>query len=297
MRKIVAACRLGVDIMEIYSPERINQICVKFGLLPGSSLDLTTGWDLSRRDDQEAAWQKMVDDEPGVLIGSPPCTRFSMLQNINFKRYEGDEDWNEKFKKELAKAKAHASFCCRMYRYQVAHGRCFLHEHPWSASSWRLWDINQVMKLPGVQVVRSDLCRFGMQTMDDYGELQAARKRTGFMTNSVCIANELRGDCDIDHVHQPLIAGRAAACAVYPPMLCKAICKGYTKQKVMDTSTATPSRPVDRNLLSSIIEGKCGARPCGEYPMHWTDFVHDLDGGEGERCIWVQASRRTAGIA
>ena len=34
---------LDVDIMEVYSPERVAKLCRKHGLTPGCSLDLTNG--------------------------------------------------------------------------------------------------------------------------------------------------------------------------------------------------------------------------------------------------------------
>ena len=80
--RIVAAGRLGVDIVEVYSPERINKVCVKYGLIPGASFDLTIGWDLSNKDDQAKAWKIVFDDKPLIIIGSPPCTLFSTLQEL-----------------------------------------------------------------------------------------------------------------------------------------------------------------------------------------------------------------------
>ena len=45
-RKIVAQVILGVDITEVYSPERIAKVAKEFGLVPGSSMDLTNGWEI-----------------------------------------------------------------------------------------------------------------------------------------------------------------------------------------------------------------------------------------------------------
>ena len=42
-RKILSAAILNVDITEVHSPERIASIAKKFGLVSGSSLDLTNG--------------------------------------------------------------------------------------------------------------------------------------------------------------------------------------------------------------------------------------------------------------
>ena len=43
-RRILASVILGVDITEVFSPIRVNQLAAKFGLVPGASLDLTNGW-------------------------------------------------------------------------------------------------------------------------------------------------------------------------------------------------------------------------------------------------------------
>ena len=49
-RKILASMLLGVDITEVYSPERIARVATEFGLVAGSSMDLTNGWDFARSD-------------------------------------------------------------------------------------------------------------------------------------------------------------------------------------------------------------------------------------------------------
>ena len=61
----------GVDIMEVFSPARVNQLAVKFGLVAGASLDLTNGYDFDKAEDREKAWKKLVEDKPAVLVGSP----------------------------------------------------------------------------------------------------------------------------------------------------------------------------------------------------------------------------------
>ena len=62
-RKILAAVILGVDVTEIYSPVRVAAMAEKFGMKPGSSFDLTTGWDFTRKDHREKAWNKIKKEE------------------------------------------------------------------------------------------------------------------------------------------------------------------------------------------------------------------------------------------
>ena len=71
-----------VSIREIFSPERVCKRCGQHGLAPGSSFDLHTGYDLGRYAVQQEV-EKVIDEEdPDLLIGSPPCTKFSILQNL-----------------------------------------------------------------------------------------------------------------------------------------------------------------------------------------------------------------------
>ena len=59
-RKILLAAILNVDITEVYSRERGARIAKKFGLVAGSSMDLTNGWDFNREDHTRQAWAKFV---------------------------------------------------------------------------------------------------------------------------------------------------------------------------------------------------------------------------------------------
>ena len=87
--------RKGSDIVEILSQPRLCQEVAgrSFGgttLWPGFSLDLTmndpaTGqpWDLSKQTVQSRVLKLIRDVKPFCVIGSPPCTAFSPLQEIS----------------------------------------------------------------------------------------------------------------------------------------------------------------------------------------------------------------------
>ena len=61
------------------------------GMNGGWSLGLSTQademtgrtWDLLKPSDQECSMKLLEDDQPELLIVSPPCTKFSSLQNLN----------------------------------------------------------------------------------------------------------------------------------------------------------------------------------------------------------------------
>ena len=137
-RRILSSVILGVDITEVFSPDRVTLVARKFGLVPGSSFDLTDGWDFDIEEHRQLAWKKIKSECPNLLIGSPPCTMFSLLQELNIAVHGHKPEWRAKFEKAKAKAIRHIEFCCELYTYQLNAGRHFLHEHPWTARSWKL---------------------------------------------------------------------------------------------------------------------------------------------------------------
>ena len=97
-------------------------------------------------------------------------------------------------------------------------------------------------------VVEADQCMFGLKTWGpNKSQLMLAKKPTRFMTNSQILGRELARKCDKSHEHQPLLDGRAKDAARYPPALCRAICRGISKEKMM--------RACGLAALCSIREG------------------------------------------
>ena len=102
---IMSACLRGVDITEMYSPERINQVCHEFGLNKGTPFDLRSGWDFDKDADRREAWKQIRAEDPLFIIGSPPCTMFSALQTFNPALKGHDAQATNKFREELGKAR------------------------------------------------------------------------------------------------------------------------------------------------------------------------------------------------
>ena len=144
-RGMVASILKGIDVTEIYSPARVNQLALKFGLAPGHSLDLTNGWNFAEPEARERAWKLIKQSKPYVVIGSPPCTMFSRLQELNCHMHREDPNWLQEFEWLKARAVKHIECCVEIYEYQLQHGRHFIHEHPWTAKSWNLDCVQTLM--------------------------------------------------------------------------------------------------------------------------------------------------------
>ena len=231
---------MNMDIAEFYSPPRVAKMARDIGLRAGWSLDLTTNdsdgraWDFNDVEMRKRAVRKVFEDKPLLLIGSPMCTIYSSMNQINHARMS-PEEVEERFRY----ARRHLEFSTKLYKIQIEVGRYFLHEHPHTASSWYETCIQQILKKEGVMHVVGDQCMYGPKTTCN-GQEGPARKRIGFMTNSVCIAQQFQRRCpntanQVIHKHIVLEDGRTRKAQIYPREVCRAICEGLQKQIQADT--------------------------------------------------------------
>ena len=146
-RRILAAAIMGVDITEFFSPERVALVARRLCLVAGSSFDLTSGWDFTREDHKKKAWETIREEASYLSIGSPPCTYFSLLQELNKAAHNDKPGWLEMHETEKAKAVKHIELCCSLCRHQLEQGRHFLLEHAWTARSWKLDCVDKILAI------------------------------------------------------------------------------------------------------------------------------------------------------
>ena len=229
--------RLGCehDVSEVYSPPRAVTIAEAAGLRGGFSMDLTApgpdgkSWDFTKVEHRKRALALVRDKRPYLLIGSPPCTAWSNLQNLNRCKPGG----NEKVDAAQAKARVHLEFCCQLYREQIKGGRYFLREHLKKASSWKVSCIQELASSPMVFKAEADQCAYGLMSKDSEGEAPA-KKPTTFMTNSVGLQRALSNKCPGCIRHVQLVEGRASAAQTYPKNLCRSVTAGIIEQARLD---------------------------------------------------------------
>eukprot|EP00435_Cladocopium_sp_Y103_P060831 s663_g22.t1 len=191
----------GPPAMDIGSLHQVSRdesfvAAVREASLAGLAFDLTTHddegrpWDFCKKDCRDRA-EEMIDMcNPDLLIGCPPCGPFSVLPNLNEGKCEPGV-----LEEKRAEGEEHLQFCCRQYRRRMARNRYFLHEHPGRATSWKSRCMEELAAEEGVHRVDGDLCEQGLEIQDDQGTWGFAKKRTGFLTNSECKADELNVKC------------------------------------------------------------------------------------------------------
>ena len=127
--------------------------------------------------------EKIKQEKPTLVVGSPLCTAFSTWQYLNNAKADP-----EKVARAWAAAMVHLNFSCEIYQIQIDEGRYFLHEHPAKATSWRQRCAVRVMNDPNVDVVESDQCQYGQK---DQSTGDPIKKPTKCMSNSTEILKSL----------------------------------------------------------------------------------------------------------
>ena len=215
-------------VIELYSPPRVtNEIHGKCGrfLQTGSTFDLRPGrdgksWDLSKPEVRAKVRRQISREKPYLVIGSPPCTDFSLLQiNWNFHRMQPEE-----VKRRMIEARLHLSFCAEIYEQQLKSGRHFLHEHPATAASWVEEPMKKLMSHPSVDSVVGHMCQYQMTIADSENVVRPVLKPTRWMSTAPAILARLGRRCRGDHKHTQLLGKmRTQSAAEYPVELCREI--------------------------------------------------------------------------
>ena len=219
-------------VSEVWSQPRVTKLAKEFGLSPGFALDLQVNdedgqpWDFDKVEQREKCIRLIQEQKPMFLIGSPMCTAFSALQNLNKWRMD-TKKWNALQEQGVR----HMRFAIKLYRMQADAGRFFLHEHPNSASSWKMPEMLELVNQLKIQRTVAHMCRYGMKSSDELGSGRV-KKPTGFLTNSEYLRDQLSNKCLGGHRHIQLMGGKARACQVYPDKLCRAILKGIRQELV-----------------------------------------------------------------
>lgn len=131
------AANEAIHVAKMYSVRRVTTMAGKMRLRPGWALDLCTQdeqgnhSDLTQVSMRNKAARKVIQDQPLVIIGNPPCIDWATIMNLNWDRMDP-----AKVEESKRIANIHLDFRPKLHGLQHSAGRYVLHEHPNSASSW-----------------------------------------------------------------------------------------------------------------------------------------------------------------
>ena len=220
-----------VDVSEVYSPPRMVEEARRQRMRGGTSFDLTNGWDLTDEESQKKMWKALIEEDPWLIVLSPPCTAFSKLQLWNFPRMK-----RKKVIQMLQLGVAHLELVCEIIKWQINRGGYVVFEHPRGASSWEQECIQEVLRMEGMMLVECDMCEFGLNVTGE----GLNKKPTTLATNSPCIAKKMARKCKKDHFHVPLLHGLAKKAQEYTPKFCEEMMAGFKEQ--IKSDKVTPGR-------------------------------------------------------
>ena len=222
---------LGTDkdqakvVAEVFNPNRFGPQTKRHGLVKGQSFDLELGTDLLEPRNQEMVLEYLNYVQPGLTAISPPCTLFTILQNLNHARR------TEEYLQRLRWAKELLRFATKVALLVMSYGGKFLLENPLTSKAWQEKYLNELMMDERVHLAVADQCMYGLTSIQEAPQ----RKPTGFTTNSEKNAKELGQRCDGQHRHEPVLGSdqgglRSKQTQVYPKILVDAILRGYRKE-------------------------------------------------------------------
>ena len=111
-------------------------------------------WDFNDPEKRRKALKKVFTERSLLLIGSPMCSSFSRLQNLNWGRMDPEE-----VERVKSYGRKHFRFACKLYSMQKELNLYFLHEHPAGAKSWEEPCVTTLLKSTGVsKVVATCVC-------------------------------------------------------------------------------------------------------------------------------------------
>ena len=185
-------------VAEIYSAPRVTRalkMLPAMGLTAGFALDLTSSdvdgrvWDFTMAEMRERARQRVAEEKPVVLIGSPSCTPYTTWQRLNAVRHgwpEGEEE------RRRVAGDVHLRFVAELYKMQLDGGRYFLHENPDQATSWNRAPLEDLLNDERVKTATGDQCQYGQRTQCG----DPVRKPTRWMSNSPELLKKLSHRCN-----------------------------------------------------------------------------------------------------
>ena len=115
------------DVAEIHSPTTVVKEAVsmgtRLGFLLGSPASKTGGGicDFGMGSCRREALKCIIEARPLCVVGLPPCTPWSTLQNLG----AGTEAARRRIERDKERGRIYFDFCAMVYNLQRRHGRYF----------------------------------------------------------------------------------------------------------------------------------------------------------------------------
>ena len=106
----------------------------------------------------------------------------------------------------MIEAMTRLRFCIEIYQMQLDGGRHFLHEHPSTATSWYVKEMQKLRQDPRVGETIGHMCMYGMTQLDKNQQVKPVKKSTRWMSSAGELLSKLGRRC-VGHEHIRLEGG------------------------------------------------------------------------------------------
>ncbi|CAK0793306.1 unnamed protein product [Prorocentrum cordatum] len=203
----------------------LGQVCYERGY-HFERLGLFNDYEISKPQGYHKAKFLLNEKSLKILVSTPPCGQWSIMQKIN----QRNEQQKENLRKKRVKSHRIFENNKRLTEHQVLnlHGSA-LAEQPHNSRSWQKTCWRELHKILPYEVI-VDGCACGLRAPDT-GELM--KKRWKLLTNDKRIWVALQPlQCRGDHYHEEIESSlRIEAYGAYPKMLCRRILRALTKSQ------------------------------------------------------------------
>ena len=229
MRLLPRGCR--TFLLEIFAGAAVlSLLAAGKGYAVSQPVDITyDGIDLKKESHRAMIEEQIERDDPYCIALSPVCGPWSPWQNVNMSKSESLEEHIMQMRKEWYPV---CKWMCKIIRKRISAGRQVILEQPWKSAMWDSLAFQRLIQeqpkdaLTGepLEVVCTDQCRFGLY---DRTNGLPHQKRTGILTASPGVKENLNYLCDGSHWHSPLEGGNKTRLAQeWPEAFCQAMLDG-----------------------------------------------------------------------
>lgn len=212
-------------VTEVFTTsQRVHEAAHSRGHMTGTPVSLETGYDLTKKKDQDRALRQLDQEDPYFLVLAFPCGFWSPLMNLN-----GPKDFEQRRKVALTLVK----FAFKMAERQIARGRHVVLENPKGSRAWKLPWVRMMLRKLGLKLVGFDQCRYGLRSVRGF----LHKKPTYFATSSQAVHSRfVDKKCKRNHVHDLVFGGQKTTrrAGLYTLPMARAMVKAMEEQFEMD---------------------------------------------------------------
>ncbi|CAL1163598.1 unnamed protein product [Cladocopium goreaui] len=210
--------RYGADIIEIYAGMgNITAEALEQGLRAVQPIDAVHGISLESRADFQQLRCFLKQRRPFLTVWEIRCDPWSNINHLNYDQAQlqviRDEQRLSLEEMRITIEEMKAEF--------DGH---FLLENPWGTPFWQQPDIMKIQQLPGAELRKGSMCRFGLRGRQ--GKL--LQKNTGWCSDLPLVLDEICLTCNHNNsaMHEPCLGGNSKRAQVYTRQLAKALIQG-----------------------------------------------------------------------